>query len=171
MLPNSFLVPNFNASVCRRLIRREFSLHELPSLIEAIFSDKNESDAIRCLFGDDAQTFIDVMDEALDRPDLSPRTRKKCLKSLYRTCGLHALLPRALNVPVCCDRTGDALYSGGFADVWKGEHRGRDVAVKVIRTHSKSDLQKIIGVSCWLFSLSVCLCTDSTRCRGSARRS
>jgi len=40
--------------------------------------------------------------------------------------------------------------------VWKGEYSGRDVAVKVIRTYSNSDLQKIIGVSFWLFSLSVC---------------
>jgi len=40
------------------------------------------------------------------------------------------------------------LYRGGFADVWKGKYRGRDVAVKVIRTYSTSDLQKVIGVSC-----------------------
>ena len=86
-------------------------------------------------------------------PDLSPRTRKKCLKSLYRTCGRHALLPRVLKIPVCYG--GVALYRGGFADVWKGEHCGRDVAVKVIRTYSNSDLQKIIGVSSWSLSLRV----------------
>ena len=45
--------------------------------------------------------------------------------------------------------------------MWKGEYNGRDVAVKVIRTYSNSDLQKIIGVGCWLSSLSACLCTDS----------
>jgi hypothetical protein len=33
--------------------------------------------------------------------------------------------------------------------VWKGEYSGRDVAIKVIRTYSNSDLQRIIGVSCW----------------------
>jgi hypothetical protein len=103
---------------------------------------------IRCLLADDAQAFIDVIDEALDRPDLSAWTRSKCLKSLYRTCGRHALLPRTLKIPDCGDRTGVALFRGGFADVWKGEHRGRHVAVKVIRTYSNSDLQKIIGVSC-----------------------
>jgi hypothetical protein len=135
-----------------------------------IFSSKDESDAIRCLLGDDAQAFIDVMDGALDRPDLPPWTRKKCLKSLYRTCGRNALLPRTLKIPICYDQTSDALYRGGFADVWKGRHGGRDVAVKVIRTYSNSDLQKIIGVSCWLSSLSVCLCTDGALCRSSAKR-
>jgi hypothetical protein len=42
---------------------------------------------------------------------------------------------------------GNPLYRGGFADVWKGEHCGRDVAIKVLRIYSNSDLQKIIGVS------------------------
>jgi len=44
------------------------------------------------------------------------------------------------------DRTNIALYRGGSADVWKGLYCGRDVAVKVIRTYSNSDLRKIIGV-------------------------
>jgi hypothetical protein len=112
-----------------------------------IFSSKDESDAIHCLLGDDAQAFIDVIDQALDGPDLPPLTRKKCLKSLYRTCGRNALLPTALKIPICYDRTGNALYSGGYADVWKGKHCGRDVGVKVIRMYSNCDLQKIIGVS------------------------
>ena len=44
------------------------------------------------------------------------------------------------------DRTGRALYRGGFADVWKGKHGDRDVAIKVLRTYSDSDLAKIVGV-------------------------
>jgi len=67
---------------------------------------------------------------------------------LYKACGYHALLPRALEIPVCYDRTGSALYWGGYADVWKGQHCDRDVAVKVLRTYSNSDFQKIVGVSC-----------------------
>jgi hypothetical protein len=148
IVPGAFLFLNFITPACGRLISRGFVPDELPSLIETIFSSKDESDAIRCLLGDDAQDFIDVIDEALDGPDLLPDTRKKCLKSLYRTCGRHALLPRALKIPACYDRTSVASFRGGFADVWKGEHRGQDVAVKVIRTYSNSNLQKIIGVSC-----------------------
>ena len=59
-------------------------------------------------------------------------------------------------IPVCYDQAGVAQYRGGFADVWKGEHCGQDVAVKVIRTYSDSVLQKIVGVSRRLCSLSVC---------------
>ena len=132
-------------------------MDEFSSLIETIFSTKDEDETIRHLFVNDAQTFIDVIDEvrstcvcsslrirrlmlipvdqALDSPDLPPRIRKKCLKLLYRVCGRHALLPSVSKIPICYDRTGIALYRGGFADVWKGEYCGRDVAVKVIRTY------------------------------------
>ena len=87
------------------------------------------------------------VDQALNMPELPPQTRKKCLKLLYRTCGHHALLPRTLKILVRYNQVGTAMYRGGFADVWKGEHCGRDVAVKVVRTYSNDDLQKIIGVS------------------------
>ena len=56
----------------------------------------------------------------------------------------------AMQIPVWYDRQGSALCRGGFADVWKGSYYGREVAVKVMRTYTESDLQKIIGVSCWL---------------------
>ena len=54
---------NFNPPACRRLIRRGFAPHELSSLIEAIFSNEDEGGVIRRLLSDNAQTFIDVMDE------------------------------------------------------------------------------------------------------------
>ena len=72
-------------------------------------------------------------------------------------------------IPIRYDRTGDALYRGGYADVWKGEYCGRDVAVKVLRTYSNSDFRKIIGVGCWLYS-SAYQCTNEALYRGSARR-
>ena len=73
-------------------------------------------------------------------------------------CGRHALLPRALKIHVRYDRTGVALCRGGFADVWKGEYRGRDVAVKVLRTYANSDLQKMTGVGCRLFFFRELIC-------------
>ena len=75
-------------------------------------------------------------------------------------CGRRALLPNTMKVLVQYDRTSAALYRGGFGDVWKGEYRHRDVAVKVVRTYSNSDLQKIVGVSCRLCSLSLGLFAD-----------
>ena len=93
---------------------------------------------------------INSVYQALDRPDLLPRARGGCLKLLRKICSRHALLPTSLKAPISFERTGDAMYRGGFADVWKGKHCGRDVAVKVLRTYSNGDLQKVMGVSCYL---------------------
>lgn len=54
---------DFDTQACQRLIKRAFAPHELPSLIEAVFSSANADDMIRCLCVDDVQTFIDVVGE------------------------------------------------------------------------------------------------------------
>ena len=64
IVPKPILL-NFNIPAFGFLIRRAFGPPELPFLIDAIFSSKDESDIIhRIRNRDDAQTFIDVIDEA-----------------------------------------------------------------------------------------------------------
>ena len=70
------------------------------------------------------------------------------MRSLYKMCASHSLLPGSLRIEVHYDPTDVAHSRGGFADVWKGEYRGLEVAVKALRTSTMSDLQKITRVSC-----------------------
>ena len=53
-----------------------------------------------------------------------------------------------MQIPFCYDPSDDALYSGGYADVWKGQHQDYSVAVKVLRVYSTSDFEKIKNVGC-----------------------
>jgi hypothetical protein len=75
VVPDSFPFLNFDTPACRRLIRHAFAPHELPSLVEAIFSSKDESSIVLCLHGDDAQLFIDVIDEVRSTLHLHRETR------------------------------------------------------------------------------------------------
>ena len=59
-----------NALAFERLIRRQFVPCELLPLIEKLLASKDMGHAIRHLAEDDAQTFIDVMDEARYEPGL-----------------------------------------------------------------------------------------------------
>ena len=145
---------------------------ELPSLIETIFSDEKMTKMIDNLQESDAQAFIDVIDgvrhhssfpkdgaiyfsfkllrsvhQALDSLNLASRIRNKCMKSLYNTCARYSLLPRSLRIELCYDPMAIPHSRGGFSDVWKGEYRGLEVGVKVLRTSTQSDLQKITRVS------------------------
>lgn len=66
---------------------------------------------------------------------------------MCRICGHRALLPRSLHIPPCHNRSDVPRAKGGYADVWLGNHEGRQVAVKVLRVYSTTDLAKITRVS------------------------
>ena len=40
------------------------------------------------------------------------------------------------------------MCHGGFGDVWKGRHQGREVAVKVVKVYKMSDLKQVRKVGC-----------------------
>jgi len=146
--PNSSMDLDFDNSACKRLISGTHSQQEVIDLLEKIFTSRDEVKTIGYLHGDKAQAFIDVLDKALDFPNLQPRYRNKCLSVLCKLCGRRALLPNSLQIPLCYDQSDTPLYRGGFAEVWKGEHQGRQVAVKVLRVYSTSDFEKIASRFC-----------------------
>ena len=77
---------------------------------------------------------------------VAPWLRRKCLSTLCRVCGHYALLPRSVQISLRYNRTDAPRYHGGFAEVWKAEHEGRDVAVKVLKVYVTSDLVKVTRV-------------------------
>ena len=50
------------------MINRPLAKDERISLITDIFSDRDETEVVKCLSGDDAQSFVDVIDEVLPHP-------------------------------------------------------------------------------------------------------
>ena len=72
-----------------------------------------------------------------------PPVRRKCLAILCKVCSHYGLIPRSIQIPLCHDRTEAPRYEGGFAKVWKGEHEGIEVAIKVLKVFEASDLVKI----------------------------
>ncbi|KAF9643165.1 kinase-like protein [Thelephora ganbajun] len=131
----------FGIPVWKPLIDCLLAMDERVSLITAIFSNREETEVVECLCGSDAQSFVDVIYETLDI--LASWLRRKCLTALCKICGRESLLPRSVQIPLCYNRMDTPLYRGGYADVWKGEHRGREVAVKVLVVYMTSDLDKI----------------------------
>jgi len=97
--------------------------------------------------------------------------KRKCLNTLCKICGRHALLPSPFQIPLCFDRSKDhALYSGGYADVWMGKHQGCKVAVKVLRVYSASDLDKITSVGHHSRLVNGVYQRSDYHCRRSARK-
>lgn len=76
-----------NTAACKRLLRRRFAPEELPSLVDAILSSKNESEMIFCLSMGDAQRLIEVIDEVRS----TAACHRLCL--LKFTSARHSLCP------------------------------------------------------------------------------
>ena len=51
-----------------------------------------------------------------------------------------------MHIPDCSDDSVE-VESGGFADVSQGTYKGRQIAIKVVRTYITSDLDLIRSVS------------------------
>jgi len=51
--------------VWKRLIDHSLGTNERIPLIAELFSDRDETEAIKCLSRDDAETFVDVVDKVL----------------------------------------------------------------------------------------------------------
>lgn len=62
-IPGPSLVPDSCKKALQRLVSRAAPKGELVSLVEAIFSSGRVSDIVGCLGENNAQTFIDAVDE------------------------------------------------------------------------------------------------------------
>ena len=85
---------------------------------------------------------------------MSDRERLKLLNKLCKTCSRHRVIPTSMQIPDCSEDSVEVEW-GGFADVSRGAHEGRQVAIKVVRVYVTSDLDVIRSVS--LFSTSLCM--------------
>jgi len=56
------------------------------------------------------------------------------------------MIPTSMLIPDC-SKDSAAVEYGGFADVLRGTHEGRQVAIKVVRVYVTSDLDAIRSVS------------------------
>ena len=73
----------------------------------------------------------------------SRRTCAESVCALHKICGREALLPKSFPIPLCYDAMDTPQTHGGLADVWKGEHRGREVAAEALRVYRTSDFERI----------------------------
>jgi len=188
-------VSDLDKQALQLLVCRAVPQDELPSVIESIVSNVKAIDIVNCLHGTEVQAFIDVVDEvrhraippsnnwfidfhsdllipvdqALDTFDFASRIRRKCIKSLYKMCACHAMIPYSLHFELCESVRDAPLCHGGSADVSKHKHGSREVAVKVLRV--RGNLRDMTNVSAGeLLPPRTSRLIELNLCRSSARR-
>ena len=142
--------------IWQRLVSHQHSTDERTALITSIFSDRREVEVVERLSGNDAQGFVDRIDEvssnavtcsvpmttplnpshvvhqALDH--LAPEIQMRCLHYLSRICGRQSLLPRSPPNPLRYYATElSPRYNSKVATVWKGKCDGQLIAARVLK--------------------------------------
>ena len=92
----------------------------------------------------------------------APKVRRKCIRSLYKMCARHALLPSSLHFELPEGSMGAVQYHGGSADVLKYECGGRDVAVKALRPRDNHSSEVMRNVSHRWFAHTLVLIGELT---------
>ena len=69
--------------------------------------------------------------------------RKMSVRILRKVCGSQSILPRSCVLSGDISTEGDTAFaSGGFADIWRGNHNGNPVRIKAFRTETTENLSK-----------------------------
>jgi hypothetical protein len=79
-------------------------------------------------------------------PHLDEKLSRRSSRLLYKICKASEILPTSYVVQPELTHIGEFGWSGGFADVSKGEHQGRPVAIKQLRIGTKDEFNKVFKV-------------------------
>ena len=72
----------------------------------------------------------------------------KSIKALGEVCSATDRLPTSTLLAAGLQKRGDiAVASGGFTDIWRGEHHGSLVAMKAFRIYTAQNLKEAKEVS------------------------
>jgi len=83
----------------------------------------------------------------LTLPHLDERLLRRSSGLLYKICKAQEMLPTSHIIQPEHIRVGEFRWKGGFADVGKGEHCGRPVAVKQLRIERRDEPGNTFKVS------------------------
>ncbi|TFK43201.1 kinase-like domain-containing protein [Crucibulum laeve] len=114
------------------------------SLTDIIALESGRKDILQ-LQEQDAQGFIDLIQMALDRNKLQDVELQRIAQRLVmKLCEKANTLPSSLVIEGVELRERDAIYGGGFADIYRGSYQGKDVALKRMRIFQRGqDRQKM----------------------------
>ncbi|CCL98659.1 uncharacterized protein FIBRA_00661 [Fibroporia radiculosa] len=127
---------------------RVFSRPNVRETLDALWvalSSKDDVARMMQLTGPKARSIINLLDEALNVLEIRGRLHSKALHTLRKLCASRGVLPDSFKV-----NSQDLKLikdhpeaSGGFADIWLGQYKEAEVALKVFRIYGRDNLQAV----------------------------
>ena len=80
--------------------------------------------------------------------------RHELLNFLCKMCSRQRMIPNSMHMVNCLNGELVEEYDGGQASVFRGKHKGRPVAIKIIRLYLTSDFDRCLSVNMLLLCLA-----------------
>ncbi|KAJ8076250.1 Rho guanine nucleotide exchange factor [Marasmius tenuissimus] len=107
-------------------------------------SDKQRRNEILEATGDDAQEWLDLMQQLVEYPEVPKALRSSMFKAMIRLSKKTGFHPKCLVIHNV-EMTGRHPVGGGaFGDVWEGKMGEGAVCIKVLRVFSTSDIEQVL---------------------------
>ncbi|KAJ6486720.1 hypothetical protein C8R45DRAFT_266801 [Mycena sanguinolenta] len=108
---------------------------QITALLIHIIDSREAKRAAQRLEGDRAQSFVDAIQDALDRVTLpDSKSRSKARQLMQKVSEAREQLPSSLFIEGVNDHDEHPTFGGGFGDVYQASYQGKMVALKRIRT-------------------------------------
>jgi hypothetical protein len=88
----------------------------------------------------------DIPVQILEGNEVSDNERARFLNILCKTCSRQRSVPKSMRIPCSYTEPAAEQHQGGYANVFKGEERGRSVAIKVVRRYLTNDHEVCLSV-------------------------
>ncbi|KAL0058681.1 Rho guanine nucleotide exchange factor [Marasmius tenuissimus] len=115
--------------------------------IQTFFQDEEKCRNVLETRGEEAQSWLDMMQTLLDYPGIPRGTRSTIFKVILRLSKRSGMHPKCLTIKNVKTLGGVPVAGGGFGDVWKGAIAGQTVCLKVVRVYVASDVQQLVEAS------------------------
>ncbi|KAG6910118.1 hypothetical protein DXG01_013172, partial [Tephrocybe rancida] len=118
---------------------------DLIGRLKSVFADTTAYENLLSQRESDAQRILDIFQRLLDVRDVSLEFRQSVIAATQRLASQSGLFPTCYSLGNVAD--SDTLeYSGGFADIYKGELHGRAICLKSIRRTQQTDIDHLSKV-------------------------
>ncbi|KAL0061879.1 hypothetical protein AAF712_011255 [Marasmius tenuissimus] len=121
--------------------------------LEEVFGDKKKLRVFLRQTGNDAQNWLDKLQQLIDNPKLNvtSQLRSSMFRVMIRLSKLSGLHPKSLLIQNVHKLGKHPIAAGGFGDVWKGmigqsESDGQLVCLKMSKVYMKSDLDVLFKI-------------------------
>ncbi|KAK1231153.1 hypothetical protein PQX77_005736 [Marasmius sp. AFHP31] len=118
---------------------------EIRRLQQILYNDSQYSDLLQQT-GDDAQSWLDLLQLLVDHPKVPQKLRSSILVTILRLVKTSGLHPKCLTLQNVRQLGDHPVAGGAFGDVWKGliGDSHEVVCLKVVKVYLASDVQQLL---------------------------